>query len=140
MLLRSVALAAALGLAATPVFAAMNAPDAQMHFKAIASGNISTLMGQYAPGATFLWVGGPLDGTYNGTKSIQSLWQKFSKANGKMTDKVSNVLVATDPKGMTVTANVEFIGKTKIPVRYILTYRNRKIVEEIWQLAPKTTM
>lgn len=140
MFVKSVVLAAALGLAASPAFAAMNAPDAQMHFKAIGDGNVTSLMNQYAPGATLLWVGGPLDGTYSGTKSIQTLWQKFAKANGKMSEKVKNIVIATDPKGMTVTANVVFMGKTKIPVRYVLTYRDRKIVDEIWQVAPNITM
>lgn len=141
MSFRTVALAAAFGLAVSPAFAAMKAPDAEMHFKAIASGNVTNIMSQYAPDASLLWVGGPLDGSYAGTKSIQSLWQKFSKANGKLTDKVTNIVVGTDPKGMTVTANVDFMGqgnmsKMKIPVRYVLTYRNGKIVDEIWQLAP----
>lgn len=140
MFLKSVALAAALGLAASPAFAAMTAPDAQMHFQDVAKGNITGLMGQYAPGATVLWVGGPLDGTYSGTKSIQQLWQKFSKANGTLTEKTSHIVVGTDPMGMTVTANVVFMGKSKIPVRYVLTYRNRKIVDEIWQIAPNLTM
>lgn len=148
MFAKSAILGAALGLIATPVFAAMttpdahmkNAPDAQMHFKAIAGDNVSGIMQQYAPGATFYWIGGPLDGSYTGRKAIKSVWEKFSHASGKMTEKATDILVSTDSKGMTVTANVEFTGKKTIPVRYVLVYRNRKIVDEVWQIAPHTVM
>ena len=140
MFIRSAVLAAIVGLIATPAFAMMNAPDAQMHFKAIASGNVSSIMSQYAPDATLLWIGGPLNGSYKGSKAIQSVWDKFSHAAGKMTEKVSDIVVGTNPKGMTVTANVKFIGKKAILVRYVLAYRNGKIVDEIWQIAPDLAM
>ena len=52
MSIKPVVLAAALGLVAAPASAAMMAPDAQMHFKAVASGDVSNIMSQYAPGAT----------------------------------------------------------------------------------------
>lgn len=136
MFVKSAAVAAVLGLIAAPAFAKMMAPDAQMHFKAIASGNVSHIMSQYAPDATFLWVGGPLNGSYTGSKAIRSVWNKFSHAVGKTTAKTSDIVVGTNSKGMTVTANVKFIGKKTIPVRYVLAYRNGKIVDEIWQIAP----
>lgn len=135
MFVKSAALAAVLGLIAAPAFAKM-APDAQMHFKAIASGKVSRIMSQYAPDATFLWVGGPLNGSYTGKKAIRSVWKKFSHAVGKTTEKTSDIVVGTNAKGMTVTADVKFIGKKTIPVRYVLAYRNGKIVDEIWQIAP----
>lgn len=141
MVLKPVVLAAALALLAGPAFAGMSAPDAQMHFKAIASGNVAGIMKQYTPDATFEWIGGPLDGTYTGTAKIRSVWQKFAKANGKMTEKVSNIAIGMNPDGMTVTADVKFIGKKTIPVRYVLAYRNGKIIDEIWQIAaPKKAM
>lgn len=140
MFVKPVVLAAALGLIAVPAFASMNAPDAQMHFKAIASGNVSSIMSQYSPDATFHWIGGPLDGSYTGTKAIESVWKKFSHASGKMTEKVDDIVVATNPQGMTVTANVDFVGKKTIPVRYVLAYRHGKIADEIWQIAPKLAM
>ncbi len=138
MLARTAAVAAVLALAATPAFARMNAPDASMHFKAIASGNVANIMSQYAPGATLLWIGGPLDGSYAGTKAIRSVWTKF--ANGKMTEKVNDIVVGMNPQGMTVTANVAFIGKKTIPVRYVLAYRKGKIIDEVWQIAPNLKM
>jgi ketosteroid isomerase-like protein len=136
----TVSLAAALGLAAAPAFAKMKAPDAQMHFKAVAGGNVAAIMHQYAPDATLHWIGGPLDGSYSGTRAIKSVWSKFAHAMGKMTDKASDIKVATDAKGMTVTANVDFIGPKSVPVRYVLVYRGRKIVDEIWQIAAKKGM
>jgi hypothetical protein len=57
-----------------------------------------------------------------------------------MTDKVSDIVVGTNSKGMTVTANVKFKGKKTIPVRYVLAYRNGKIADEIWQIAPNLGM
>jgi hypothetical protein len=36
-----------------------------------------------------------------------------------------------------VTANVTFQGKQPIKVRYVLTYRDNKIVSETWQIDPK---
>ena len=139
MLAKAAAVAAVLALAATPAFAKMmKTPDASMHFKAIASGNVANIMSQYAPGATLLWIGGPLNGSYTGTKAIKSVWTKFAK--GKMSETAKDIVVGTNPDGMTVTANVEFVGKKKIPVRYVLAYRNRKIVSEIWQIAPNVAM
>ena len=40
-------------------------------------------------------------------------------------------------KGATVTANVQFEGKQPIKVRYVLIYRDAKIVNETWQIDPK---
>ena len=41
------------------------------------------------------------------------------------------------PWTATVTADVKFIGKNTIPVRYVLTYRGEDLVTEIWQIDPK---
>ena len=139
MLAKTAVLAAALALSAAPAFAApMKAPDASMHFKAIAAGNVTQIMSQYAPKATLYWIGGPLDGSYTGMTAIKGVWTKLAK--DKMTEKTTDIVVGMNPDGMTVTANVEFVGKKKIPVRYVLAYRNRKIVSEIWQIAPNVAM
>ena len=137
---RTVALAAALGLAAMPAFAAMKAPDAQMHFKSIAGANLAGIMKQYAPDATLHWVGGPLNGTYEGPKAIKAAWGKFIHLMGKTTEKAMDIKVAGDAKGMTVTADVHFIGKPSVKVRYVLVYRDRKIVDEVWQIDAKKAM
>ena len=60
----------------------------------------------------------------------------LAKAQGELTFKVSNVQESANPKGATVTANVVFSGKNDIKVRYVLTYRDGKIVNEIWQIDP----
>lgn len=44
---------------------------------------------------------------------------------------------SANPKGATVTANVVFQGQNAIKVRYVLTLRDGKIVDEIWQIDPK---
>lgn len=138
MLARTAAAVAVLVLAATPAFAAMKAPDASMHFKAIAAGNVTNIMSQYAPNATLYWIGGPLDGAYTGMKAIKGVWTKLAK--DKMTEKTTDIVVGMNPQGMTVTANVVFTGKKTVPVRYVLTYRKGKIVSEIWQIAPNLKM
>jgi hypothetical protein len=93
-------------------------------------------MGSYNKDAALQWVGGPLDGVYNGDTRLRELWSKFTKAQGKLEHKVSDVEESANPKGATVTANVEFQGKAAIKVRYVLTYRDGKIVNEIWQIDP----
>ena len=52
---------------------------ARTHFAAIGSGDTQVLMRGYAENAQLNWVGGPLDGTYTGKASIQTVWEKFGK-------------------------------------------------------------
>ena len=52
---------------------------------------------------------------------------------------MTNVQESGNPKGDTVTANVVFAGKTTIKVRYIMMYRDGKLVNEIWQIDPSAT-
>lgn len=134
---KTVAIAAAMGLAALPAFAGMTAPDAQMHFKAVASADLSAIMSQYKPDATLYWMGGPLDGAYKGTDQIKGVWSKFVKAMGATSATVKDVKVAGAGMGMTVTADVTFHGKTSVPVRYVLVYAGKKIVDEVWQVEGK---
>jgi hypothetical protein len=49
---------------------------------------------------------------------------------------VSDLRESANPKGGTVTANVIFSGKSDIKVRHVLTYRDGKIVSEVWQIDP----
>ncbi len=126
---------ATLLFAATTAFAGPT-DDAKMHFQAIGSGDMPTLMHGYADNAQFNWVGGPLDGTYTGADNIRGVWEKFSKsAPLKVTS--SNIEESANPKGATVTSNVLFEGKQPIKVRYVLGYREGKIVSETWQIDPK---
>lgn len=134
MMTRIITYAATLSFAALPAFATMNAPDAQMHFKAVAHADVSQIMDEYSPDATLHWVGGPLDGTYRGKQQIAKVWSKFTHHFGKAIEMAKDIRVDGNPKGMTVTARVKYRGKSTVLVRYVLVYRDRKIVDEIWQV------
>lgn len=111
--------------------------QARQHFQAIADADVTAITQDYAPDAVFQWVGGPLDGVYAGTQAIGTVWGKFTRANGRVTHQVDDLTVSENPKGATVTANVDFMSKKNIKVRYILTYRDGKLVNEVWQVDPK---
>ncbi|PKH22828.1 hypothetical protein CIG19_11155 [Enterobacterales bacterium CwR94] len=128
-------LAALLALVSVPGFAAVK-EDALAHFKAIADGKTDMLKQQYAQNSRLEWVGGPLDGTYTTTDAIDEVWRKFTAAQGKLKHNVDALRETTNPQGSTVMANVQFAGKTTINVFYVLTYREGKIVNETWQIAP----
>jgi hypothetical protein len=119
--------------------AAMAAPsdDANAHFKAIAAGNVEQIMLGYADSPALQWVGGPLNGAYAGNDKIKEVWSKFAKANAPLEVSVSKVEESANPGGSTVTANLEFKGKATIKVRYVLVYREGKVVNEVWQIDPK---
>lgn len=110
--------------------------QAKVHFKSIAEGDISKLIGQYQNNARLDWIGGPLDGSYTGAEELRTVWGKFTKALGPMEAKISNVKENSNPRGSTVTADVIFKGKKTIPVRYVLLYRDSRIISEIWQISP----
>ena len=111
--------------------------EAQNHLKAIAAGQVDQIMQDYADNAHFEWIGGPLNGTYVGTEKIREVWMKFAKGNAPLDLLVRKIEESTNPDGETVTANVEFKGKKTIKVRYVLTYRGGKLVNEVWQIDPK---
>ena len=127
---------ATLTLATANGFAAP-ADDARTHFQAIGAGDLTVVMRDYADKAQFNWVGGPLDGAYASADAIRGVWEKFTKSVGPLKVTVDKLEESTNPKGSTVTANVQFEGKAPIKVRYVLTYREGKIVSETWQIDPK---
>lgn len=116
------------------------ADDAKTHFQAIASGDLAIVMRGYADKAQFNWVGGPLDGTYTSPDAIRGVWEKFTKSQGPMKVSVDKLEESANPKGATVSANVQFEGKAPVKVRYVLTFRDGKIVDETWQIDPKLTV
>ena len=128
--------ATAISLSAPLAHAASAADAAKAHIDAIAQGNEAAINASYASDAVLEWVGGPLDGRYATATSIAGVWAKFGKANPNLKAHVSALKEAANPKGATVTADVVFEGKAKIPVRYVLTYRGGKLVAEIWQVDP----
>ncbi|MBC7501152.1 MAG: nuclear transport factor 2 family protein [Herminiimonas sp.] len=113
------------------------ADAAQTHFAAIGVGDIPIIMRGYADSAQLNWVGGPLDGTYVSQDTIRGTWEKFGKAVGPQKVTINNLEESINPKGATVLANVQFDGKMSIKVRYVLTYRDGKLVSETWQIDPK---
>lgn len=117
-------------------FAGPAADSAREHFNSIGSGDVGTLMAGYTSGAVLNWIGGPLDGSYASPDAIRSLWEKFSKAQGTLKVSVDKLEESANPKGSTITANVKFEGKAPISVRYVLVYRDGKIVSETWQVDP----
>ena len=140
-MIRSIhAIAAATVFSFSAVAYAGPADDANAHFKAIGAGNVEQIMQNSADNATLQWVGGPLDGAYAGSDKIREVWAKFAKGNAPLEVSVAKLEESANPKGATVTANVEFKGKNTIKVRYVLVYREGKLVNELWQIDPKLAM
>lgn len=110
---------------------------AQAHFAAIGSADRAAVLRDYADNARLTWVGGPLDGTYDGAAAIGAVWDKFIAAAGPAKVSVMGIAESANPKGATVVAGVQFEGKVQVKVRYVLTYRDGKLVNETWQVDPK---
>ena len=134
--LSTTAVAAALMLASAGAFAAPS-DDARTHFQAVAAGDLPVLMRGYNDKAQFNWIGGPLDGTYTTPDTIRGVWSKFTGSQGPLKLTIGSLEESSNPKGTTVSANVMFEGKAPIKVRYVLTFREGKIVSETWQIDPK---
>ncbi len=128
--------AAAMLTLSTAAFAGVT-DDANARFKAIGAGNVEQIMQGYADNAALQWVGGPLNGAYVGNDKIKEVWSKFAKGNAPLEVTAGKVEESSNASGSTVTANVEFKGKNTIKVRYVLTYREGKLVNEVWQIDPK---
>ncbi|SCC94221.1 conserved exported hypothetical protein [Thiomonas sp. X19] len=135
--LAAAALALAAAFAASTAWAETPAEAAKARIEAIAAGNVDAITAGYGPNALLEWVGGPLDGRYASMDGIKEAWTKFAKANGPLKADIGHLQEAANPKGATVTADVVFKGKATVPVRYVLTYRDGKLVDEIWQIDPK---
>lgn len=128
--------------AVAAVFLTVNAAQAgpamdkaMQRVEAIAAGDVATVMAEYGEDATLHWVGGPLDGTYEG-KKLKEVWTKFGKANGALKATTGEATESANPKGATVSIPVVFSGKNTVKVRYTLVYRDGKLLNEIWQIDP----
>jgi len=139
MTMRMMILATSLLAGVSAMSMAAPGDSASAHIGAVAAGDVGKIMAGYGDNAVFQWVGGPLDGVYSSRAAIQTVWSKFAKGNAPMKAKISQLAVSGNPKGETVSANVVFSGKKTIKVRYVLTYRQGKLVNEIWQIDPKLT-
>lgn len=139
MQLRNITLATVFMLASLTAMAGAK-EDAITHFQAVAAGDVAAITAPYGEQAVLQWVGGPLDGVYQGPAAIRGVWEKFTKANGALPLEVDSIEVSANPKGATVTANVVFKGKKTIKVRYLLTFRDGQLVSETWQIDPNLGM
>ncbi|NIX75860.1 nuclear transport factor 2 family protein [Microvirga terricola] len=126
-------------LVATPALAGPAEDLAKARIKSIAAGDLTTVTGAYAEGAALHWVGGPLNGNYAAPGAISGVWSKFFAAQGGQNATIAATSEAANPAGATVTADVTFAGTNKIKVRYVLVYRDGKLVTEIWQVNPAAT-
>jgi len=111
---------------------------AEAHLKAVAAGNIESLMRDYAEDAYMDWVGGPLDGRYRGKTAIRAVWQKFiAQSEGQQRPaRYGPISQQANPKGVTLEAAAEYGGKTTVKVWHVLVYREGELATEIWQIAP----
>jgi hypothetical protein len=116
------------------------APDASeagdAHIQAISSASADLLTPQYAGSARLEWIGGPLDGAYEGAGAINAVWSRFIAGRGTMKAYIQSYVVAENPNGRTVIASIVYRGDKTIPVRLITTYRDGMIASEIWQIDP----
>ena len=78
--------------------------SAYNHWNYISDRDISSLMSQYTTNATLDWIGGPLNGTYSGTSSIEGVWQKF------FSDWSSIWFLSQGQPSVTVTGNVSSVS------------------------------
>ncbi|GGE92137.1 nuclear transport factor 2 family protein [Massilia psychrophila] len=120
-------------------FASPVSDAAKVRFAAIGGGDTAVVMHSYGENAQLTWVGGPLDGVYAGADAIRTTWKKFGKAVGPARVTVLALEESANPKGTTIVAKVQFDGKAQVKVRYVLTYRDGKLVSETWQIDPKLT-
>jgi len=139
MRIQRVAFGAALVLLSLGAAAAPE-DDARAHLAAVSNGDVDQVMAAYGDGAVFQWIGGPLDGVYSGPEAIRGVWGKFAKANAPLKLMLGRVETSANPKGATVTADAMFVGSKPIKVRYVLTYREGKLVNEVWQIDPKLNL
>ena len=137
--MKHIALLSALAVAGFVSAAHAESPSilARQHIDAVASADITKIMSQYSAGAWLNWVGGPLDGTYNGPENMKPVWTKFTAAQAPLTVKIGELHENGNPAGTTVTTDVTFMGKAAIKVHYAMLYRGDKLVDETWQIDPK---
>ena len=124
-------------LIGVPALAGQAEDLAKARIRSIASGDVGAVDAAYGSSSALEWVGGPLDGRYATPDELHQVWQKFTGAQGQQKATIAGISEAASPKGSTVVADVTFVGKNTVRVRYVLTYRDDKLVNEVWQVNPK---
>jgi hypothetical protein len=120
---------------AAPAFAESPTDLASEHVSAIADGDVRKIPATYSPNSTLNWAGGLLKGTYAGLVELGEVWRKFVK-QAPFKAQVYSIKESANPAGKAVSIGVVFQGTSPIKVHYILLYRTRTLVEEIWQIGP----
>lgn len=121
--------------AAAPALAGPAADAARQRVQAIAANDTTALAAAYAPAAMLEWVGGPLDGHYQG-EALAEVWRKFAAAQGPLRATIGAVAESANPRGATVTAAVLLEGRAALRVRHVTTWRDGRLVNEVWQIDP----
>ncbi len=131
--------AAVLLLAAHHVSAGpLDDAKAKAHLDAVAAGDLTALMQDYADDAYMDWVGGPLDGRYTGKEAIRAVWQKFIAANeGKPRPaKFGKLEPYANSKGVSYSADADYGGLKPVKVWHVLVFRDGILTSEVWQITP----
>jgi len=133
---------AALCLPVLAIAGPLDERAAEAHLKAIAAGNVDAVMSAYGDEPYMDWIGGTLDGRYRGSDAMRELWKKFAANNDNQarTLQRSTITQSGNPKGVTLTVNAEYVGKTTVRVHQVLVYRDMKLVSEIWQIDPSAPL
>ncbi len=83
-----------------------------LHWDEVAIENASAVTAQYSPSASLDWIGGSLNGVYQGAAQIQLVWSRFFTAWGAVwfyTQSPPSVALAANGSAATVTAPVQFV-------------------------------
>ncbi len=116
-----------------PVMAGkLDEAKARAHLEAIAKGDLEAVMQDYPENPFFEWVGGPHDGQYRSKKAIREMWADFFKDNLRPV-KTGELETYSSPQGVSIEAQVEYVGKRKVNVWHIFVYRDGVLTAEIWQ-------
>lgn len=121
-----------LGLSFPVMAGKLDEAKAKAHLEAIANGDLEAVMRDYPDNPFFEWVGGPHDGQYRTKKAIRDMWEDFFKDKLRPVKK-GELETYASPKGVSIEAEVEYVGKRKIKVWHIFVYRDGILVAEIWQ-------
>lgn len=118
-----------------PALAGPAADAVRRRVESIAVGDGAAIASAYASAATLEWVGGPLDGRYQG-EALPEVWRKFAAAQGPLRVTVGTVAESANPRGVTVAADATFSGAAAVKVRHVQTIRDGRVVNEVWQVDP----
>ena len=116
------------------------------HWDNIAIENLATTISYYTENSKLYWIGGPLDGTYSGTNSIEDTWTKFFKAQEVVWFKTNQTKITIDSPSATINSQVSWLVSsnttdytkyTMIKTDYTIVYdfsSTPVIIDETWKI------